>query len=284
VLDAEPPEGDPRYPTVPSSILQIDVDARSERYVANSIYGGVEVQRLAHGGQGSRISAFTTQAPGPGRFEGRPRVASDGRGNVHVADAAERVQRFTDGFQLVGQWGQRGTEPGRFMSPQALTTDASGDVWVMDEGGEPMRVQHFKPSAELVDEIVLPRDQSHDPVAVAFDAAGRLYAITGGKIYEGWVRVYSRAGATVASSSLRYSRGRVKVRIRCAGSDARRGTVRLTANGSTVGSRRYRAAAGKTTSVAVRPGRRVLARARKVTVTVAPSHGAPTRKTLRLRR
>jgi hypothetical protein len=286
VFDAEPPEGDPRYPTVPSSLSWIDVDARRERYVVNQKYGGVEIQRLSASGQRIAHLSVSGSSPSPGQFEAVPEVASDGRGNVYASDAADRVQRFTDGFQLVGQWGQRGTQPGQLMDPAAIATDASGDVWVADNGGSPARVQQFRPSGELVEEIVLPDDLSKNPVAVDFDAAGRLFVVTGGKQMDGWVRVYRRAAASIASRSLRYRRGRVEVKVRCPGPDGCRGTVRLTAKGRSVGSRRYRAAAGRTVAVSVRPGRRarrVVSRARRVTVTVRPSRGAATRKTLRLR-
>jgi hypothetical protein len=93
----------------------------------------------------------------------------------------------------------------------------------------------------------------------------------------------------VASKTLRYSKGRIAVKVRCpAGADCR-GTLRIRKGRRTIASATYRVAAGKTRTMRVRPsnrGRTILrsARRHRVTVELRPRSGAPVRRQATLKR
>ncbi|MGX6449443.1 hypothetical protein ACVU7I_15470 [Patulibacter sp. S7RM1-6] len=189
VVDPAPIPGDPDEGRE-IALVGIDVDARGERYVA---YTGstLGVQRLDRAGR--RLAAFGASGSGPGQFETSPSVASDGRGNVYVADVGlNRVQRFTSAGVLLGGWGQAGTRTGRLNAPRAIATDRRGHVWVGDESRGVKRLQRFTPKGRFVEQIRLPRDLSRYVVGIGFDRRDRLHVVTGGQIRDGHLHVYAR--------------------------------------------------------------------------------------------
>lgn len=115
-------------------------------------------------------------------------------------------------------------------------------------------------------------------------------------------RPAAKPSLSVRSTSLRLSSGRVKVRLRCAGTERCSGRVRLRTAAkvrlrrgakakvvTVTGTVRYRVAAGRTATVTLklgRSGRTLLRRVRavKVRVLVAPSSGRATSRRVTLRR
>lgn len=78
-------------------------------------------------------------------------------------------------------------------------------------------------------------------------------------------------GPAVASTSLRFRKGRIAVKVRCTGTATCRGTLRIAKGKATLGRRAYRTRAGQSSTVSVTPtsrGRRTIARSRKLSVTV----------------
>jgi RTX calcium-binding nonapeptide repeat (4 copies) len=96
------------------------------------------------------------------------------------------------------------------------------------------------------------------------------------------------AAARIRSSSLRYRKGRIAVRVGCP-SAACRGTLRIFKAKRRIATARYRVAAGRSSNVRAKPsrkGRAILSRARRhrVTVELRPRGGSPVRRKLTLRR
>lgn len=133
---------------------------------------------------------------------------------------------------------------------------------------------------------------------VAFERSGQIVVkdlqsgaerMLAAGVYPFWGGARAAGGAAIRSRSLRYRRGRIRVKLRCAGTEPCRGVLRLKRRSTTLGTRAYRIAAGKGATVAVTPsrrGRRALAKARRhrVTVLLKPSNGKTTRRKLTLRR
>jgi hypothetical protein len=133
------------------------------------------------------------------------------------------------------------------------------------------------------DRVVFERD---DQIVVK-DLAGGAEHVLGPGTYPHWGG--ARTAALVRSSTLRYRAGKIAVRVACTGTQACRGTLRIKKAATTIGTRAYRVAAGKTGTVTVKPsrrGRRALGSRRTQTVSVQlkPSTGAPVTRSLKLRR
>ena len=87
----------------------------------------------------------------------------------------------------LGRGGKSGREPGEFKKPSGVALDAQGAIYVADTGNG--RVQIFSSSGAFTRQFPMPPRRgpgSHDdaedeglrfgePVAVAVDAAGRIY-------------------------------------------------------------------------------------------------------------
>ncbi|WP_320668711.1 NHL repeat-containing protein [Patulibacter defluvii] len=256
---------------------------------------GAGVVRYAANGQ--QLAVWGGQGSAAGQFQLPNDVAVDGRGNVFVADAGnDRIQRFGESGAVTGGWGQTGTGKGQFRNPAAVAVDRSGDVWVLDGGlisplSVPLRLQRFSADGRFRESVAVPTDRGPRGFGLAVDGRGRLVVGTGRGGVQGGVFVFRPVadGPRVASSSLRYRRGRIAVAVRCGGSRACRGTVRIKKGKATLGRRGYALKAGRQATVAVTPsasGRRVIARARtqRVTVQLKPSKGKAVSAALTLRR
>lgn len=96
-------------------------------------------------------------------------VAPDG--TIYVSDgyANHRVHRFSVEGELIGSWGELGSEPGQFMNPHAVWVQPDGTVIVVDREND--RLQVFTAEGKLLDiwqGFVKPLD-------LWGDADGRLY-------------------------------------------------------------------------------------------------------------
>jgi sugar lactone lactonase YvrE len=126
---------------------------------------------------------LNTWAP-PGTSYG---VAIDPGGNFfYVSDSQNGVIRSYDGAgNLIGTIGSKGTGPGQLETPQGLTTDSAGNVYVADPGnGKVVKYtssgfQEFQmPTLTLYENgsAVATQLQPHD---VAVDASGRVLVADG---------------------------------------------------------------------------------------------------------
>src|SRR5262249_57302310 len=69
-------------------------------------------------------------------------VATDGSGNVYVADTNNnRIQKFDASGTFLTTWGSSGSGNGQFNNPSGVATDASGNVYVVDSHNN--RIQKF---------------------------------------------------------------------------------------------------------------------------------------------
>jgi len=77
--------------------------------------------------------AWGTNGSAAGQFSFPIGVATDGLGNVYVADRANnRIQKFDRLGHFVTQWGSNGTGNGQFNNPTGVAADPSGNIYVAD--------------------------------------------------------------------------------------------------------------------------------------------------------
>ncbi|WP_320669454.1 hypothetical protein [Patulibacter defluvii] len=130
---------------------------------------------------------------------------------------------------------------------------------------------------------------------VAFERDGKIVVkdLAGGSertiatgVYPFWGGARGPATA-IASTSLRYRKGRIAIKLRCGGGTTCRGSVRIKKGRTAIGSRSFTIKAGRSATVAVTPSRRgraAIRRRQTVTVTVAPRTGKTATAKLTLRR
>src|SRR5436309_1267965 len=89
---------------------------------------------------------------GNGELNSPTGVATDGSGNVYVADTANtRIQKFAAAGTCLTAWGSEGAGDGRFgryVGPLGVATDGSGNVWAADPVNS--RIQQFDASGAFL--------------------------------------------------------------------------------------------------------------------------------------
>jgi DNA-binding beta-propeller fold protein YncE len=103
-------------------------------------------------------------------------VATDGSGNVYVADANNaRIQKFDASGTLLTTWGSRGSGNGQFSNPGGVATDGSGNVYIADTGND--RIQKFEASGAFLTSWGSARavGEFDSPESVATDGSGNVY-------------------------------------------------------------------------------------------------------------
>ena len=148
-------------------------------YVADS--GNRRVQEFTS--EGAFVRKWGTRGSGNGQFSELNDLATDAEGHVWVLEGdwdglaqGNRVQEFTAEGTFMRTFGKGGTEAGQFVSAEAITTDAAGNIWVADTGNN--RVQAFKPSGEFIRKwgtAGTGAGQISKPRGLAFDAEGKLW-------------------------------------------------------------------------------------------------------------
>ncbi|HEV8239269.1 MAG TPA: phage tail protein I [Thermoanaerobaculia bacterium] len=96
------------------------------------------------------LSCFGGTGELPGRLRApRGLLFHPTRGVLVVADGGNHRLQLVDPatFQLLGIWGEPGTEPGQLDTPWALAADAAGNVYVVDHGNR--RVQKYGPGGDV---------------------------------------------------------------------------------------------------------------------------------------
>lgn len=103
-------------------------------------------------------------------------VATDGNGNVYVADHGNRIQKLDANGTLVGRWGSEGAGNGDFNYPFGIAIDRRGTVYVADAGNN--RIQKFDTNGTFLGTLGSPgagHGQFAAPRGVAADATGNVY-------------------------------------------------------------------------------------------------------------
>lgn len=181
----------------------IAIDAAGRVYVPDEPNHRIQIFNA----DGSFYSTFGSQGNGNNQLEGPAGVAiNPANGDIFVVDRSnQRIQVFTRNWvyrMTLGVLDQQGSDNRRFSWPRGVAVDASGAVYVADEGN--FRVQKCILSANdftcttfAGETGVFGNDFGHlRPLDVAVDAAGRVYVADP---WNNWVQVYDSSGAYLAT-------------------------------------------------------------------------------------
>jgi tripartite motif-containing protein 71 len=114
-------------------------------------------------------------------------VALDGRGNIYLTEMDDDlIYEYTTSGKLVRQWGGTGSGPGQLTSPEKLTFDSKGDLYVTEFGdpswggstGGNDRIQKFSPTGAPLAQwgtFGAQPGQFNAPVGIAVDPHGDIY-------------------------------------------------------------------------------------------------------------
>jgi tripartite motif-containing protein 71 len=123
------------------------------------------------------VLAWGTFGSAPAQFQSPTGVATDGLGNVYVADQSNhRVQKFNRLGSFLLAWGSYGSGSGQFNQPSGVAVDLAGNVYVSDAGNN--RIQKFTSSGVPIGQWGSGGGgpgQFNLPYGVATDAAGSVY-------------------------------------------------------------------------------------------------------------
>ena len=119
---------------------RIAVDASGNVFVTDTACCGGNTRIQKFDNNGSFLIKWGSAGTGDGQFDGPIGLATDGSGNVFVADTNNnRIQKFDNTGTFLTKWGSLGGGDGQFQVPIAVTVDSSGDVYVVDAS----RIQRF---------------------------------------------------------------------------------------------------------------------------------------------
>jgi sugar lactone lactonase YvrE len=123
----------------------IAVDAAGYVYVTDTGNNGVSNDRVVKFDRdGNHVQHWGGPGTNDGQFNAPGGIATDGNGNVYVADGGNyRIQKFTGNGIFRVKWGSQGVGKGRFYYPYGVTVDQSGKVYVGDVYNN--RIQTFRP-------------------------------------------------------------------------------------------------------------------------------------------
>jgi DNA-binding beta-propeller fold protein YncE len=146
---------------------------------------------------------------GPGEFNDPRGVATDGAGNVYVADHGNnRVQKFSPDGHFIAKWGRNGgdgsagTGNGEFHLPRGLAVDRAGDVFVADKSNN--RIQEFTSDGHFTrrwgrnggdGSPGTGNGEFRIPYSIAVDPSGRVYVADTGN---NRIQAFTPAGMFVA--------------------------------------------------------------------------------------
>src|SRR5437773_3992887 len=126
---------------------------------------------------GTFLTTWGSSGTGDGQFDFPFGVATDGSGNVYVADYGnDRIQKFDASGTFVTTWGSSGSGNGQFNGPGGVATDGSGHVYVADTNNH--RIQKFDASGTFVTtwgSSGSGNGQFNGPDGVATDGSGNVY-------------------------------------------------------------------------------------------------------------
>jgi NHL repeat len=106
-------------------------------------------------------------------------VATDGKGNVWMVDRENnRVIKFNEAGQYLGQFGSTGTANGQFMDARGIAIAPSGNIWVSDAATG--RIQQFSPQGVFLQKF---GTKSSSSSGANFVEAYGLATTPGGKLW-----------------------------------------------------------------------------------------------------
>jgi hypothetical protein len=136
-----------------SGLSGVATDGSGNVYVVDA--GNDRIQKFD--GSGHFLTTWGSPGSGNGQFDfGEPffsvspaGVATDGSGNVYVADFSNnRIQKFDGNGHFLSTWGSTGSGNGQFSGPGGVATDLSGNVYVVDTSND--RIQKFDASGTFL--------------------------------------------------------------------------------------------------------------------------------------
>ncbi len=133
-------------------------------------------------------SEFGTGGSGDGQFKGPWGVAIGAGEVLFVLDREnDRVEKFNEAGEYLGQFGAAGSGDGQLRSPVALAVDGKGHVWVTDGGNE--RLEEFDENGEFI--RTAGEGLVGNAEGIAFDHAGRVWVSA---TYLGHLAVFGEDG------------------------------------------------------------------------------------------
>lgn len=133
---------------------------------------------------GSFILSWGGKRDGDGQLDSPHGMATDGAGNVYVADTLnDQVQKFDADGNFISRWGESGTGDAQFNEPVGLTLGPNDHVYVIDR--QNYRIQEFDDGGAFVrawgsygglpGEFSFPAPGYRFPGGIDTDSAGNVY-------------------------------------------------------------------------------------------------------------
>lgn len=133
---------------------------------------------------GTELLTWGSYGGGNGSFRYPRDIAVDGSGNVYVADSwNDRIQKFDTSGNYLAKWGSYDVSwwifeagNGKFNSPEGITVDGSGNIYVSDTGND--RVQVFNSSGAFLRKwggSGSGNGKFNSPRGLAVDAGSNIY-------------------------------------------------------------------------------------------------------------
>ncbi|UCC97990.1 MAG: 6-bladed beta-propeller, partial [Phycisphaerales bacterium] len=143
---------------------------------------------------GKLLAKWGEEGKGDGQFHGADSIATDGFGNIYVADTLNhRVQKLTAQGKFVANWGTEGIGDGQFKQPKCVTIDQSGNVLVADKINDALnRIQKFDAQGKFISKWTVPCQ------VMALDQSGNSYGLRKGAAEDG-IEKYDCDGNRIAN-------------------------------------------------------------------------------------
>jgi tripartite motif-containing protein 71 len=128
--------------------------------------------------QYSLIKKWGSQGTGFG-FSRPADLAIDSSGYLYVTDissVSNKIQKFDSNGNFITKWGTTGSTNGQFLTPVAIATDSSDNVYVID--GSNNRVQKFDSNGNFITKwgtAGAGDGQFTTPAGIAVDSLGNVF-------------------------------------------------------------------------------------------------------------
>lgn len=164
-----------------ASHTTIAVDNLGNVYVADR--ENYRIQKFDNGGK--FITKWGSRGSEDGQFGANPQdsgpgaIATDGQGNVYVADPGNyRIEKFDSNGKFITKWGSSGTGDGQFKMPQGIAVDQQGSVFVTDNSAH--RVLQFDGQGKFLSQwgnLGTTPGMLYYPGGIAIDHQDNIYVV-----------------------------------------------------------------------------------------------------------